>query len=83
MKSRPQKIPRSGTPKEKATDVPSWVKGERPFVDENGNAFAKRLMDEKYGAGNWQKGQGSEFNKIQKYGDRGFINPPQTIKPKK
>ncbi len=31
--------------KEAANDVPSWAKGERPYEDESGIDFAKRLMD--------------------------------------
>lgn len=34
--------------------VPEWVGGERPLVGENGNAYARRPLDEKYGAGNWK-----------------------------
>ena len=73
------KIPKPGSGAERATDAPSWVKGQRPRVGENGNAFAKRLLDEKYGQGNWKKGAGTEFNQIRKYGDRGFMDPPKII----
>jgi len=66
------KKPISGSGKEKATDVPSWSKGNKPYTNENGNDFAKRLCDEKYGPGNYEKGPNSEFNKIKKWGDRGF-----------
>ena len=58
--------------KEAAKDVPSWAKGKRPYKNENGNDFAKRLLDERYGEGNYKKGAGSEYNKIRKWGDRGF-----------
>lgn len=58
--------------KEKANDVPSWARGKHPMPGENGNAFAKRLMDEKYGAGNYKTGPNTEFNKLRKWGDRGF-----------
>jgi len=73
--SEERKTPKSGSGKDKATDVPSWLKnkGERPYKNENGKTFAKRVMDEKYGAGNYPTGPGTEYNKIQKYGDRGFI----------
>lgn len=67
------KKPVSGkTGKEAANDVPDWARGNRPYVDENGNDFATRLMDEKYGKGNYRKGPDSEYNKIKKWGDRGF-----------
>ncbi|WP_257463572.1 SitA5 family polymorphic toxin [Archangium lipolyticum] len=70
------KTPKSGASgKEGAKDVPSWAKGERPKVNESGKDFAKRLLDKKYGEGNYDKGPGSEFNKIQKWGDRAFENP--------
>ena len=58
--------------KEKANDVPSWAKGNSPYPGESGKDFAKRLMDEKYGEGNYDTGPGSEYNKIKKWGDRGF-----------
>jgi hypothetical protein len=53
---RPYKepIPRlSG--REGAKNVPSWARGNRPYVGENGRDFAKRLMDDKYGRGNWNR----------------------------
>lgn len=58
--------------KEAAKDVPSWAKGNKPYTNENGNDFATRLLDEKYGNGNYPKGAGTEYNKIRKWGDRGF-----------
>ncbi len=61
--------------KEAANDRPSWAEGEAPYVGESGNEFAKRLLDEKYGAGNYRKGPGSEYNQLRKWGDRGFQNP--------
>jgi hypothetical protein len=70
------KTPKSGVSgKEGAKDVPSWAKGERPKVNESGKDFAKRLLDKKYGEENYDKGPGSEFNKIQKWGERAFENP--------
>jgi hypothetical protein len=70
------KAPKSGVSgKEGAKDIPSWAKGQRPKVGESGKDFAKRLLDEKYGEGNYEKGAKSEFSKIQKWGDRSFENP--------
>ncbi len=70
---RPFKEPKKGAKgKEGATDAPSWAKGEKPFKDEKPNDFARRVMDAKYGAGNYKRGPGSEFNKIQKYAQRHF-----------
>lgn len=60
------------TGKEAASDVPSWAEGERPLIGESGKDFAKRLLDNKYGAGNYPTGPGSEFSKIKKWGDRAF-----------
>lgn len=58
--------------KEAAKDVPSWARGNRLTKDENGNKFAARLMDQKYGKNHYPKGPGTEYNKIRKWGDRGF-----------
>jgi hypothetical protein len=61
-----------GSGKAKATDVPSWAKGYKPYTTENGKQFAKRLCDERYGKGNYRTGPKSDFNKIKKWGDRAF-----------
>jgi hypothetical protein len=61
--------------KDAATDVPSWAKGEKPCKSpnfENGNAFAKRLMDAKYPGQQHDTGPASEYSKIKKFGDRAF-----------
>jgi hypothetical protein len=49
----------------------------RPFVGENGNKFAKRILDEKYGPGNWREGPGTEYNKLRKWGNEAFQDPVQ------
>lgn len=56
--------------KERATDVPSWVKGMSPKPGQSGKDFAKEVCDEKYGTDNYNTGPGSEFNKIKKWIDR-------------
>lgn len=71
-RNNPFKRPKSGSGKEKSTDVPSWAKGNRPYQNENGNQFAKRLCDEHFGEGNYDKGPRSDYNRIRKWGDRGF-----------
>lgn len=71
-KSKSKKKTAKQSKKERASNVPSWVRGERPKKGENGRSFAKRMMDEHYGEGNWKKGAGTQYNKIQKYGDRFF-----------
>ncbi|MDO4302264.1 MAG: RHS repeat-associated core domain-containing protein, partial [Clostridia bacterium] len=57
--------------KDKANDIPSWAEGKKPKEGESGKDFAKRLMDGKYGEGNYKTGPGSEYNQLKKYGDRG------------
>lgn len=67
------KKPKSGiSGKEGAKDVPSWAEGNRPYKGESGKDFAKRLMDEQYGPGNYDKGTGTPFNQIKKWGDRSW-----------
>jgi hypothetical protein len=57
-----------------ATDVPSWVKqnGYRPLWGESPTQFAKRVLDDWYGAGHYDKGGGSEYSQVEKYGSRHF-----------
>jgi hypothetical protein len=55
-----------------AKDIPSWAKGEAPYVGESGKKFAERLCNNKYGPGKYKKGPSSEYNKLRKYGDRAF-----------
>ena len=72
------KIPKPGvSAKEGAKDVPSWALGKRPKVGESGKDFAERLIREKTGKPPTETGPGSEFNKIKKWGDRSFIDPPK------
>ncbi len=61
--------------KEASKDIPAWAKGERPYAGESGRDFATRLLDAKYGPGNYRKGAATEFNKLRKYADRGFQDP--------
>ncbi len=67
------KKPKKGaTGKVGATDIPSWAQGQRPLEGESGADFARRLLDGKYGPGNYPTAPGSEFNKLKKYADRHF-----------
>jgi len=66
------KKPKSGSGKEKASDIPSWAKGNKPYKGENGKDFAKRLMDDQYGKGKYDPKTNQEYKKIHKWGDRGF-----------
>jgi hypothetical protein len=68
----PFKKPTSGTGKEKANDIPSWAEGQRPYVGENGDTFAKRLLNERYGVGKYKKRGQSEYSQLKKWGNRGF-----------
>jgi len=72
--ARPRKKRKSGqSAREAANDRPSWAEGEAPYFDENGREFAKRRLDDRYGEGCWKgTGPNSEFNKLEKYGDRAF-----------
>ncbi len=56
--------------KERSTDAPEWAKREPPKKGETGKVYAKRILDKKYGKGNWKKGPTSEFNRIIKYAKR-------------
>ena len=60
--------------KEKSSDTPSWADGHNPKARENGNAYAKREMDQRYGKGKWKrKGrQGHEYSELKKWADRGY-----------
>ena len=56
--------------KEKASDAPSWAKSQRPNRGEKAKDFAKRMLDAKYGEGNWPKGARSEYSQITKWAQR-------------
>jgi hypothetical protein len=66
--------------KEGAKDIPSWARGQRPYVGEHGRDFAKRLMDEKYGPGKWKE-TSPEYRRLQKHGDRNFRDPKSIVLP--
>ncbi|MFD6155086.1 hypothetical protein ACFWF7_16610 [Nocardia sp. NPDC060256] len=76
------KVPKPGSDKERATNVPNFAKGKPPREGESGKDYARRLMDEEYGEGNWDlkpedTGPRSEYSKIKKYGDRAWQDPPK------
>jgi hypothetical protein len=65
------------TDKEAATDIPSWTDkwpDARPGMEESGTTFATRMMNKKYGVGQWERTgqQGTEFSQLKKFGDRAF-----------
>jgi hypothetical protein len=45
-----------------------------PEGNENGKEYAKRMMDDKYGEGNWKTSE-REYSQLKKYGDRAFVPP--------
>lgn len=55
-------------------DVSSWLSGEMPYKKETPLEFAKRMLDEKFGEGNWnlQDGLLEEYNNLLLYGEIGF-----------
>jgi hypothetical protein len=56
--------------KERSSDIPSWSRGKSALPGENGNDYATKLLNEKYGKGNWKKGPNTEHNKLRKNKDR-------------
>jgi hypothetical protein len=72
-----ERIPRQSG-KEAASDVPSWARGIPRRVGETPNDYAKRLMDDHHGPGNW-KPTNREFNQIKKNGERAFRDPRETV----
>jgi hypothetical protein len=66
--------------KEGAKQLPSWARGNRPYVGENGRDFAERLMDKQYGRGNWNRTD-PEYNQLKKFGDRNFRDPRSILLP--
>ena len=61
---------RSG--KEKANDTISWVDPHDIDPNKTPQQNARRILDEKYGPGNWKTGPAGEFNKIVKWIERGI-----------
>jgi len=57
--------------KERAKDAPSWLADVMnalpPHWGEKAKDYDKRLLDQKYGKGNWKTGPNTEYNKIVKY----------------
>lgn len=67
--------------REGSKDIPSWARGKRPYVGENGRDYAKRVMDERYAPGNWEQTRAREYNQLKKYGDRNFRDPRSILAP--
>ncbi|CAF3333652.1 unnamed protein product, partial [Rotaria sp. Silwood2] len=69
--------------KEKASDYPSWVSNYERDPGETAHQFADSVLKQQYGHGNYERGPGSEYNKIVKACDRGSIKPkPRSTCPR-
>jgi hypothetical protein len=55
--------------------------GVKPKIGEDGQSFGRRVMDDRWGRGNWERNEErlKEFRKLQKYGDRAFRIPQDVI----
>jgi RHS repeat-associated protein len=53
------KIRNGASGKGAADDIPSWAKGKVPKAGQNGKSWAKDLLEDKYGSGNYKTGPGS------------------------
>lgn len=55
-------------------DAPKWAKEQIPKKgDISADAYTRRILNEKYGEGNWKTGGGSEFSKIKKWAQTHFV----------
>ena len=53
--------------KDMSSDKPSWVNPDMVDPNKSAQRNATDLLNDKYGPGNWNRGPGSEFNKIVKW----------------
>ena len=53
--------------KERSTNAPEWSKYKKQKKGESKKQYATRILNEKYGKGNWRKGSKSEYSRIIKY----------------
>jgi hypothetical protein len=67
VSGKSRKAKRGSGGKAGSTNIPSRFKGEKPLDDENGREFALRLLGPAC-----EKGVGTEFSILKKYGDRHF-----------
>lgn len=56
--------------KERSTNKPSWLSPDDVDLAKSAQENARRLLNNKYGSGNWRPGPDSEFNKIVKWINR-------------
>lgn len=57
--------------KERSTKYPSWQDNKPPKKGEDRETYLRRILDERYGKGKWDKGPTSDYNQIKKSIDRG------------
>ena len=62
-------------------DAPDWAKAWEPRIGEDGKTFAKRIMDLKYGKGNYDP-RTHEASKIKKWADTHFAKPKKARRKK-
>jgi RHS repeat-associated protein len=67
------------TGKQKADDIPSLYRGNKPYIGETSKQFAERMMKDVAKLDKYDTGPGSDFSKLQKFG-RGFTDP-KSISP--
>ena len=79
-KTPQQSVPKKEIPKIK-DDAPSWAKGKRPTNEQTPADFAKKLLDDKYGPGNYKKGPASEYSQIKKWAETHFNRTPKPQPP--
>ena len=53
--------------KEMSTDRPGWVNKDMVNPNLSAQENAKKILNDKYGVGNWKKGPTTEFNRIVKW----------------
>ena len=58
------------SPKDRSTDFPSWAKGEQALPGESPREAAERLMNKRYGEGNWSPRKSKEYSEIKKHFQR-------------
>jgi RHS repeat-associated protein len=62
-----------GKGKGTASNFPSWAKGITKSAKETAQQWATKLLDAKYGKGNWSQGAGTEYNQLVKAANRGSV----------
>ncbi len=71
-----ERIPRQSG-KEAADNVPSWARGMSRRLGETPDRYARRIMDDQWGKGQWEGDpeRMKDFRQIKKFGSRAFRDP--------